>query len=254
MHAKAVSGKKLYIKATALQVLYLCVCVCVRVCVCVCVCVVPVTDFLPPTRRSAPSSPTHHPLMASDFALHEVESKFALPHTPPSQFSLPPVLFPPSAIHSSSSLPASPSRPHPGFAVAPFKYFPLGVHSTSVEALAPEVARKRDLAHEDRVPPPPAKRTRSADEEGVGEESRPDPQPALLKPMHPMSLTTIPGASSFSQPPTGVQFFVMNQPAPGVLAQSIPTFLPRGFIGAGGPGVSSQPPGEQNDRNSHEEG
>lgn len=190
--------------------------------------------------------------MASDFALREVEAKFALPHTPPSQFTLPQALFPAAAIHSSSSLPASPSRPHHGFAAAsPFKYFPLGIRSSSVEALAPEVARKRDLMHEDQGPP--AKRTRPS-EEG-GEEGRSDPQPALLKTVHPMSLTAIPTASSFTQPhAAGVQFFQIPVPAaPGV---SIPTFLPQGFIGAGAPGISSQPSGEQNDQapNSHEEG
>ena len=207
--------------------------------------------------RSAPSSPTHHPLMASDFALREVEAKFALPHTPPSQFTLPPTLFPPSAIqslHSSSSLPASPSRPHTGFAASPFKYFPLGVRSTSVEALAPEVARKRDLAHEG--PLPPAKRTRSGDGEGGVEELRPDPQP-VLKPLHPMSLTTIPGAASFTQPPSGVQFFqIPVNPSAAPSGVPMPAFLSQGFIGAGPPGVSSQPSGEQGNRtpNSHEEG
>lgn len=200
--------------------------------------------------RSAPSSPTHHPLMASDFALREVEAKFALPHTPPSQFSLPQALFPTSAIHSSSSLPASPSRPHPGFATPPYKYFPLGVRSSSVEALAPEVARKRDQSHDDTTPPP--KKMRSAGDED-GDEVRPDLQPAMLKSLHPMSLTAIPAGASFPQPSAGVQFFqipVMNQQAPGVL----PTFIPQGFISAGGPGVSS--PLEQNDQppNSHDEG
>ena len=219
-------------------------------CICLCMCLSPLYV------RSAPSSPTHHPLMASDFALREVEAKFALPHTPPSQFSLPPSLFPPSAIqsiHSSSSLPASPSRPHPGFAASPFKYFPLGVRSTSVEALAPEVARKRDL--EGSIPP--AKRTRSGDEEGGGEEKRPDPQPAVLKPLHPMPLTAIPGASSFTQPPSGVQFFQIpvNPPA-AASGVPMPTFLPQGFISAGAPAVSSQPSGEQGNQtpNSHEEG
>ena len=195
------------------------------------------------TRRSAPSSPTHHPLMASDFALREMEAKFTLPHTPPSQFTLPPSLFQ-SAMHSSSSLPASPSRPHPGFAAASFKYIPLGVRSTSVEALAPEVARKRDSgALEGHTPQ--SKRTRSGDEDGDG--CRLDPPhlpPAVMKTLHPMSLSAIAGSSSFSQPPTGVQFYqipMMNQP-------SLPTFLSQGFIKPGGPRwacrVSNPPTGE----------
>ena len=188
--------------------------------------------------RSAPSSPTHHPLMTSDFALREVEAKFALPHTPPSQFSLPPTLFPTAALHSSASLPASPSRPHSGFAATPFKYFPLGVRSSSVEALAPEVARKREQGHNESFPP--TKKMRSSEEDGEG--ARPDPQPAMMKSLHPM----------FPQPSAGVHFFqipVMNQQTPGVL----PTFLPQGFIGAGVPGMAS--PGETSDMapNSHDE-
>ena len=186
--------------------------------------------------------------MASDFALREVEAKFALPHTPPSQFSLPQALFSTSALHSSSSLPASPSRPHPGFAGTPFKYFPLGIRSSSIEALAPEVAHKRDHGHDEHTPP--AKRTRSDEE---GEEVRSDPPASILKPLSSIPLTAIP-ATSFPQPPAGVQFYqipVMNQ------AAVLPTFLPQGFMSAGSQGVSNQPsPAEQNDQpsNSHDEG
>ena len=198
-------------------------------------------------RRSAPSSPTHHPLIPSDLALREVEAKFALPHTPPSQFSLPPTLFPPSALHSSASLPASPSRPHPTFPAGPFRYFPLGVCSSSVEALAPEVARKRDLGLEEGAPS--AKRTRSGEEEGSE-----DPQlHQMMKPLHPMALSAMSGPpGSFPQPHTGVQFFQI----PMVNQQSLSTFLPPGFVGATLP---SQPsPVEQNNSQSpptpHEEG
>ena len=184
--------------------------------------------------RSAPSSPTHHPLMPSDFALREVEAKFALPHTPPSQFSLPQSLFPPSAIHSSSSLPASPSRPHPTFPATPFKYFPLGIRSSSVEALAPEIARKRDLSHD--ASSPLAKKTRLTEDEL--ETGRPEPTPAtLLKPLHPMALSSIPGASSFAQPPAGVPFFQI----PVVNPQSLPTFLPPGFVGGSAVAAPAQP-------------
>ena len=193
--------------------------------------------------RSAPSSPTHHPLIPSDFALREVETKFALPHTPPSQFSLPPTLFPPSALHSSASLPASPSRPHPSFTGAPLKYFSIGVPSSSVEALAPEVARKRDLSQEDSTPS--AKRTRCGEDEG--DDSRADRPHPMMKPLHPMTLSTISGAAgSFPQPHTGVQFFqipMVNQP-------SLSTFLPPGFVGVGSSAaLPSQPSsGEQNDQ------
>ena len=222
-------------------------------------------DGLPPPSRSAPTSPTHHHLVASDFALREVEAKFALPHTPPSQFSLPSALFPSSAIHSSSSssLPASPSRPPPGFAAAPFKYFPLGIHSSSVEALAPEVARKRVHAHEESASlPPTAKRICSGEEEGGGEEGRPAPQQVSLKSLHPMALASLPG-TSFPQPPPGVQFFqipMMNQAASGMLGQPLSTFLSQGFINTGSTAIPNRPPpvppGDQNERtaNSQDEG
>jgi hypothetical protein len=192
--------------------------------------------------KSAPSSPTHHPLIPSDFALREVETKFALPHTPPSQFSLPHTLFPPSALHSSASLPPSPSRTHPTFTAGHFKYFSLG-RSPSVEALAPEVARKRDHGAEDRTPL--AKRNRCREDEG--EETRPDPpQPLMMKPLHPMTLSAMSGpAGAFPQPHTGVQFFqipMVNQP-------SLSTFLPPGFVGVGSSALPSQlSSGEHNDK------
>lgn len=182
--------------------------------------------------------------MASDFGLREVEAKFALPHTPPSQFTLPPTLFPQSAMHSSSSLPASPSRPHPGFAAAPFKYFPVGFRS--VEALAPEVARKREN-EEDHAPQP--KRNRSGDEEIDKIRS----EQSVIKPLHPMSLSSITG-STFSQPtPTGVQFY----PIPMINQSTIATFLPQGFIGTGGPPNQPSPTADQNEQRpptSHGEG
>ena len=213
---------------------------------------------LPPSCRSAPSSPTHHPLMASEFNLREMEAKFALPHTPPSSahFTLPP-------LFASSSLPASPSRNPSGFAAAtPFKYFPLGVRSNSVEALAPEVARKRELSQQqdDTAQLPAAKRSRPAvEEEDRGEEGKKDGSPALktVRPIPMPAIATLPGASSFGQP-SSMQFFqipVLNQP-PGapVLRQPLSTFLPHSFISTGS-AVSSHPSGPGNgSTNSKEEG
>lgn len=197
--------------------------------------------------RSAPSSPTHHPLLSSDITLRDVEAKFALPHTPPSQFSLPPTLFPSSSLHSSASLPASPSRPHPTFP-GPFKFFaPIGVRSTSIEALAPEIARKRDLLDDDGTPH--AKRIRGGKEEG--EETRIDQAPAIMKQIHPITLPSLPGAvGSFTQPrpPPSVQFF----PIPMVNQPSLPTFLPAQSFAV----PTQQSPADLNDHSpsSNEEG
>lgn len=199
--------------------------------------------------------------MASEFNLREMEAKFALPHTPPSSahFTLPPLFA--AGIHSSStSLPASPSRNPSGFAAAaPFKYFPLGVRSNSVEALAPEVARKRELSQqEDAAQLPAAKRSRPAEEEEDRGEEGKDGSPALktVRPIPMPAIATLPGATSFAQPGS-MQFFqlpVLNQPGAGVLRQPLSTFLPHGFIGTGS-AVSSHPSGPGNGgTNTKEEG
>ncbi len=208
--------------------------------------------------RSAPTSPTHHPVFPTDLNPRELEAKFAMP-TPPhtSHFALPSFF---SQLSSSShSLPASPSRPHPSsFTATPLKFFPAQVHSSSTEALALERPRKvicepiTECQEEDE--PPISKRPRREyDGEGL-DAQRPKAAPRVIQLPTITSLPTV----QFSQP-SAMQFLsipLMASSAPQPAAaqifnQPLSSFLPQNFFA--GHHRSPLPPTSQDNRSSGSE-
>ena len=207
--------------------------------------------------RSAPPSPTHHPLMHSDFSLKsdltlkEMESKFVLPTAPTSTpFALP------AFFSSSHSLPASPSHPPQGFSATPLKFFPMGVrHSSSTDALALEKPQPRNVTFEiireekelrDSVPA--SKRPRLEEEESrSNERMKMDSAKVVgVVPGRPIQVPTITNLSTaatalqFNQPSGGMQFLSaiplmsssggMSTRPQALLNQPLSSFLPQTFF------------------------
>ena len=212
--------------------------------------------------RSAPPSPTHHPIMHTDLNPRELEAKFAMP-TPPttSHFALPHFF---SQISSSShSLPASPSRLlPPSFSATPLKFFPAKIRSSSTEALALERPRKvwePIYEAEEERDEPASKRPRLAD--GEGNQEALDDRPTIThmratmggrmkmpegRPIQIPTITSLPTAAAalqFSQPNT-LQFLsiplmtssAVTQPGQTILSQPLSSFLPQNFFAAAGGG------------------
>lgn len=206
--------------------------------------------------RSAPPSPTHHPLMHSDFSLKEMESKFVLPTPPTSTHFTLPAFFsqiPPSSSHS---LPASPSRPPQGFGATPIKFFPMGVRSSSsTDALALEkpcnipfetIQEEKEVG--DQLPAskrPKLTQEDSRSGEGMKTNSSKVISAVSARPIQVPTITSLPTAATalqFSQP-GGMQFLsaipLMGSSSgvaaqqQGLLTQPLSSFLPQSFFTTG---------------------
>lgn len=192
--------------------------------------------------RSAPPSPTHHPFMASELNLREVEAKYSVPTKPTaSHFTLPPFFPQISASTSSHSLPASPSRPPTGFSATPLKFFPMTVRSNSSDDLhKPKISAQdmglRDDGREDGVPP--AKRVRiderSLEHRGLDSVRSSDVKPRSIQ---MPAIKSLPAGAAAALPPTGVQLFSIPlmssaQHPQNLLSQPLSNFLPQNFFAA----------------------
>ena len=235
------------------------------------------SDAVPRPLRSAPPSPTHHPLMRPEFNPRELEAKFgpSLCPAPTSHFTLPSFFSQMTAASTSShSLPASPSRPAPlgpaPLGPAPLGPAPLGpghvrffqplLHSVSTEALALERVRKPTIEPiREEAEEPQTKRLRLEEPERltVLAQGRGGPELVGAAPRAAIPVPTITPLSSVPFPPGaggaasgsgGVQFISVpmvtsaGMPASGgaLLSQPLSSFFPQNFF-TGVPGSSPAP-------------